>query len=111
MIKKSIRALLSVMKRLLVDFPPDAIGEDELHHLANMGKRTVRRPVQEDIADDNLAALALRNMLARQRRRLLREYKRDTADRILESFERRPGVAKVRNPVVVELGRQDVIVS
>ena len=79
--------------------------------LANMGKLGVRRPVEEDIADDDFAALAQKRMLARQRRRLLREYKRDTADRILESFERRPCVAKVRNPVVVDLGHQDVIVN
>ena len=55
--------------------------------LANVGKLGVRRPVEEDIADDDLAALAQRGMLARQRRRLLREHKRDTADRILESIE------------------------
>ena len=73
-----------------------------------MGKRPVRRPVEEDIADDDLAALAQRGVLARQRRRLLREHKRDTADRILESIERRPGVAKLRNPVVVDLGHQDL---
>ena len=33
---------------------------------------------------------------------------RDTAGRILESLEGRPGVAKVRNPVVVDLGHQDL---
>ena len=110
--KKSVRAFLSVTKRLPVDFPPDAIGKNEFDHfLANMGKLGVRRPAEEDIADDDLAALAQRGVLARQRRRLLREHKRDTADRILESIERRPGVAKLRNPVVVELGHQDVIVS
>ena len=52
-----------------------------------MGKRPVRRPVEEKIADDDLAALAQRGVLARQRR-LLREHIRDTADRILESLER-----------------------
>ena len=56
----------------------------------------MRRPVEEDIADDDLAALAQRGMFARQRRRLLREHIRDTADRILKSIERRPGVAKVQ---------------
>ena len=76
-----------------------------------MGKLGVRRPVEEDIADDDLAALAERGVFARQRRRLLREHIRDTADRILETIERRPGVAKLRNAVVVELGHQDVIVS
>ena len=110
--KKSVRAFLSVTKRLPVDFPPDAIGKDELDHfLANVGKLGVRRPVEEDIADDDLAALAQRGMLARQRRRLLREHMKDTADRILESIERRPGVAKLCNAVVVDLGHQDVIVS
>ena len=110
--KKSDRAFLSVTRRLPVDFPPDAIGKDEVDHfLANMGKLGVKRPVEEDIADDDLAALAQRKMLARQRRRLLREHMRDTADRTLESLEGRPGVAKVRNPVVVELGDQDVVVS
>ena len=94
-----------------VDFPPDAIDNDEFDHfLANMGKLGVRRPAGEDIADD-LAALAERGVLARQRRRLLREDIRDTADRILESIEQRPGVAKLRNAAVVELGHQDVIVS
>ena len=74
--------------------------KDEFDHfLANVGKLGVRRPVEEDIADDDLAALAHRRMVARQRRRLLREHIRDTADRILKSLERRPGVAKVRNPV------------
>ena len=111
-IKKSVRAFLNVMKRLPVDFPPDAIGKDELDHfLANVDKLGVTRPAEEDIADDDLAALAHRRMLARQRRRLHREHMRDTADRILESFERRPGVAKLCNAVVVELGHQDVIVS
>ena len=100
------------MLRLPVDFPPDAIGKDEVDHfLANAGKLGVKRPVEEDVANDDLAALAQRKMLARQRRRLLREHMRDTADRILESLEGRPGVAKVRNPVVVDLGHQDVIVS
>ena len=81
-------------------FLKNVLVKDELDHfLANMGKLGVRRPVEEDIADDDLAALAQRRMLARQRRRLLREHMRDTADRILESIERRPGVAKVRNPV------------
>ena len=109
--KKSVRAFLSFTKRLPVDFPPDAIGRDEFDHfLANVGKLGVKRPAEEDIADDDLAALTQRGMLARQRR-LLREYKRDTADRILKSIERRPGVAKVRNAVVVELGQKDVIVS
>ena len=43
MIKKSVRASLSVMKRLPVELPPDAIGKDELDHLvANMGKRGVK---------------------------------------------------------------------
>ena len=42
--KKSVRAFLNVMKRLQVDFPPDAIGKDELDHfLANVGKLGVRR--------------------------------------------------------------------
>ena len=49
-IKKSVRAFLSVMKRLPVDFPEERIGKDEFDHLlANMGKRGVRRPVEEDI--------------------------------------------------------------
>ena len=110
--KKFVRAFLSVTKRLPVDFPPDAIGEDEFDHfLANMGKLGVRRLAGEDIADDDLAALAERGVFARQRRRLLREHIRDTADRILESIEGRPGVAKLCNAVVVELGHQDVIVS
>ena len=88
-----------------VDFPPEAIGKDEFDHfLANMGKLGVKRPVEVDIADDDLAALAHRRMVSRQRRRLLREHIRDTADRILESIERRPGVAKLRNAAVVELG-------
>ena len=111
MIDGGVRAFLSVTKRLPVDFPEERVSKDEVDHLANMGKRTVRRPVEEDIADDDLAALAQRKMLARQRRRLLREHKSDTADRILESIERRPGVAKLRNAAVVELGHQDVIVS
>ena len=43
--KKSVRAFLSVTKRLPVDFPPDAIGKNEFDHfLANMGKLGVRRP-------------------------------------------------------------------
>ena len=43
--KKSFRALLSVMKRLPVDFPPGRVGKDEFDHLlANMGKRCVKRP-------------------------------------------------------------------
>ena len=110
--KKAVRAFLNVMKRLPVDFPPDAIGEDEFDHfLANMGKLGVRRLAGEDIADDDLAALAHRGVFARQRRRLLREHIRDTADRILESIERRLGVAKLRNAVVVERRHQDVIVS
>ena len=111
--KKSVRAFLNVMKRLPVDFPPETpLVKDEFDHfLANMGKLGVRRPAEEDIADDDLAALAHRRMVSRQRRRLLREHKRDTADRILESLEGRPGVAKLRNAVVVELGHQDVIVS
>ena len=67
MIKKSVRAFLNVMKPLPVDFPPDAIGKDELDHfLANAGKLGVRRPVEEDIADDDLAALSRRGTLARQ---------------------------------------------
>ena len=65
----------------------------------------------EDIADDDLAALAHRRMVSRQRRRLLREHIRDAAGRVLESLERRPGVAKLRNVAVVEMGHQDVIVS
>ena len=90
-------------------FLKNVLVKDELDHfLANMGKLGVRRPVEEDIADDDLAALAQRGILAR---RLLREHMRDTADRILKSIERRPGVAKVRNPVMVKLGDQDVIVS
>ena len=51
--KKSVRAFLSVTKRLPVDFPPDAIGKDEFDHfLANMGKLGVRRPAEEDVAND-----------------------------------------------------------
>ena len=72
--------------------------------MANTGKLGVKRPVEEDVANDDLAALAHRRMLAKQRRRLLREHMRDTADRILESLEGRPGVAKLCNAVVVELG-------
>ena len=109
--KKSVRAFLSVMKRLPVAFPEERVDNDEFDHfLANMGKLCVRRPVEEDIADD-LAALAQRRVPARQRRRLLRDLILDAADRILATVERRPGVAKLCNAVVVELGHQDVIVS
>ena len=107
--KKSVRAFLSVTKRLPVDFPKERVGKDEFDHiLANMDKLGVRRPVEEDIADD-LAALAQRRVPARQRRRSLRDLVLDAADRILATVERRPGVAKLHN--VVELGHQDVIVS
>ena len=42
--KKSVRAFLSVTKRLPVDFLPDAIGQDEFDHLlANMGKLGVEK--------------------------------------------------------------------
>ena len=58
--KKSVRAFLSVMKRHPVAFPEERVDKDEVDHLANMGKRPVRRPVEEDIADDDLAALAQR---------------------------------------------------
>ena len=48
--KKSVRAFLNGTKRLPVDFPPDAIGKNELDHfLANVGKLGVRRPVEEEI--------------------------------------------------------------
>ena len=48
--KKSVRPFSSVMKRLPVDFPPDAIGKYECDHfLAYMGKLGVRRPVEEEI--------------------------------------------------------------
>ena len=61
--KKSVRAFLSVMKRLPVDFPPDAIGKNKFDHLlANVGKRGVKRPVEEDIVVEDLAALAERRM-------------------------------------------------
>ena len=37
----------------------NVLVKDEFDHLANMGKRPVRRPAEErDIADDDLAALA-----------------------------------------------------
>ena len=48
------------------------------HFLANMGKRGVKRPVEEDIDAEDLAAVAERRMPARQRRRLLREHISDT---------------------------------
>ena len=79
--------------------------------MANTGKLGVKRPVKEKIDIEDHAALTQRGVFARQRRRLLREHMRDTADRILESLEGRPGVAKLCNAVVVELGDQDVIVS
>ena len=110
--KKSVCAFLSVTKRRPVDFPPDAIGRDELDHfLANVGKLGVKRPVKEKIDIEDHAAVAERRMPTRQRRRLLRDLILDAADRILATVERRPGVAKLRNAVVVELGHQDVIVS
>ena len=47
-IKKSIRAFLTVMRRLLVDFPLDVVGDDEFKDvLADMGKRGVKRPMEE----------------------------------------------------------------
>ena len=51
--KKTVRAFFTVMKRLLVDFPEERVGKDELDHLANLGKRGVKRPVEEktDIED------------------------------------------------------------
>ena len=109
--KKSVRAFLSVIKRLPVDFPKERVGKDEFDHLANMGKRGVKRPVEEKTDIEDHAAVAERRMPATQRRRSLRDLVLDAADRILATVERRPGVAKVRNAVVVELGHQDVIVS
>ena len=107
--KKSVRAFLSVMKRLPVDVPEERVGKDEFDHLANMGKRGVKRPAEEETDNEDHAAVAERRMPATQRRRLLRDLILDAADRILATVERRPGVAKLRN--VVELGHQDVIVS
>ena len=106
---KSVRAFLGVMKRLPVDFPKERVGKDEFDHLANMGKRGVKRPVEEKTDIEDHAAVAERRMPATQRRCLLRDLILDAADRILATVERRPGVAKLRN--VVELGHQDVIVS
>ena len=84
--KKSACAFLNVMKRLPVDCPPDAIGKDELDHfLAIVGKLGVRRPAEEDVADDDFAALAQRRMLARQRRCFLR-------DLILDAAGSNPGI-------------------
>ena len=85
--------------------------KDEFDHLANMGKRPVRRPVEEDIADDDLAALAQRKIACKTEAALAQRAHEGHGGRILESLEGRPGVAKVRNAVVVELGHQDVIVS
>ena len=110
--KKSVCAFLSVTKRRPVCFPPDATGRDELDHfLANVGKLGVKRPVKEKIDIEDHAAVAERRMPARQRRRLLRDLILDAADRILATVERRPGVAKLCNAVIIELGHQDVIVS
>ena len=67
--------------------------------------------MEEEIADEDHATVAERKMSARQRRRSLRDLILGAADRILATVERRPGVAKQRNAVVVELGRQDVGVS
>ena len=100
-IKKSVRAFLSVTRRLPVDFPEERV----------MGKRCVRRPVEEKMDIEDHAAVVEWRMPARQRRRLLRDLIWDAADRILATVEGRPGVAKLRNAVVVELGHQDVIVS
>ena len=110
-LKKSVRAFLSVTKRLPVDFPEERVGKDEFDHRADMGKRTVRRPVEEETEIEDHAAVAERRMPARHRRRLLRDLVLDAADRIFATVEGRPGVAKLRDGVVVELGHQDVIVS
>ena len=109
--KKSVRAFLNVMKRLPVEFPEERVSKDEVDHLAIMGKRPVRRPVEEETDIEDHVAVAERRMPARQRRRLLRDLILDTADRILATVERRPGVAKLCNAVVAELGHQDVIAS
>ena len=43
LIQKSLRAYLSVLKRLPVDIPLDVINQDEFDvFLANMGKRVLR---------------------------------------------------------------------
>ena len=99
------------MKRLPVDFPEERVGKDEFNHLANMGKRGVKRPVEEETDIEDHAAVAERRMPARQRRRSLRDLILDAADRILATVEPRPGAAKLCNAVVVELGHQDVMVS
>ena len=100
----SAGAFLSVVKRLPVDFPLDAIGKNKFNHLlADVGKRGVTRPE---------TSRTLR-MPAKQRRWLteLRELMRHTADRILDSTERRLNVNFLCKAVPVELGYQDVIVS
>ena len=111
-IKKSVRAFLSVMKRLPVDFPEERIGKDEFDHLlANMGKRGVKRPEEDDIDFEDHAALVERRMPAKQRRRLLRQLIRSTAETILDSTEGRMSVSYLCKLVVRQLESQGVAAS
>ena len=85
-IKKSIRAFLSSMRRLPVVFPLDVIGDDEIHALlAHMGKPCLKRPVEEVDPDDE-AAFAARRVSFKESQRLMTEIKQGKRQKLSGRF-------------------------
>ena len=83
----SLRAFLSVMKRLPVEVPLDVVGKYEFDRLlAKMGKRGVKRPIAEGDHDD-LEAQSQREMPAKVRQRSQKHSFLQTAEGVQNSSD------------------------
>ena len=111
-IKNSIRALLLVMKRLPVEFPPDVTGGGELGNLqANMGNWSVKRAFAEVESDQDAGAAQERRRPVRERQRAMKALIAQTAERARQESGVQQKPNWLYTAVFAEFLSQEVVVN
>ena len=88
-INKSRKAFYSTMKRMPLEFPDEALNQDEFQHiLSNMGKRSFKRKAPEpDAGDGDLETGAAGPETPMEKKRRMRERIRIMGEKMVEDWE------------------------